>query len=1068
MLIKKFFIRILIVFAIFVFCQHFSPGNIDGVKGETKEISDFGVAEALSWRCIGPYLGGRATCVAGIPGTGDALTYYFGSAGGGVWKTEDGGLSWRAVSDGCFNTGEVGSIAVSECDPNVIYAGMGGQWIRANVSHGDGIYKSVDAGRTWEHVWKVPFSQIVKIRIHPRDPDVVFATVFGRVYGPSETRGIFRSKDGGMTWEKVLYRDDKSGGIDLIFDPSNPRILYASLWDAHRTAYGLFSGGPGSGLFKSSDGGDTWTELSRNKGLPQGLLGKIGVTVSPVKPDRVWAAVEADDGGIFRSDDGGMTWEMVNNECRLMYRPWAYFRLYADPQDEERVYLISLQLNRSDDGGRTWHVINTPHVDQNDLWIDPGNPARMINANDGGANVSFDGGLSWTAQDNQPTLQFYHVTTDNQKPYRIYGSPQDHDTICIPSRTEGPGIGKTDYYSVGGCEAGHIAPHHENPADVVYATCCGISVTRWDRQQRQVREIIPWPRNPVGHGAYELKYRFQWVAPILLSRFAPYPLYVGANVLFKSTNEGQSWEVISPDLTTDDKSKQISSGGPITKDNTPAPYYCTLFALAESHHDPNVLWTGSDDGLVHVTTDGGETWQNVTPPQMREWSLISSIETSVFKPGKAYLAVDPHELDDYRPDIYKTEDYGKSWTRIIDGLPEDTYVRVVREDPKREGLLYAGTETGVHVSFDDGASWQSLQLNLPVVPIHDLAVRDDDLVAATHGRSFWILDDLAPLHQLTGEVIKADFHLFKPRDAYRIGSGVPPRPSRNLGENPPNGSIIYYYFKNQPDEEVALDFLDANGNLIKTFTSKAPEKKVDYIAGTWSRPTEEAAERIPAKAGMNRFVWDMRYPGARMVSGAVYVSHGHPFRPPRAIPGAYQVKLRVGSKEMTQSWEWKTYPFLKTTKEEFQEQFNLLIKIRDKVSEVNAAINTLRDIKVQIDNLLERASSLENQQEVVDAAKDLKARLVSVEDELIQSNSKCAASDLKFPSKLDHQLVLLSTAVESASARPTAQSYEVYKTLSGEIDIQLKKLNTIFERGVPDFNKKARESGLSVINVIED
>jgi photosystem II stability/assembly factor-like uncharacterized protein len=1018
--------------------------------------------KAMKWRSIGPYIGGRATSVAGISGSTQPLTYYFGSAGGGVWKSEDGGLSWRNISDGYFNTGEVGSIAISECDPNVIYLGMGGQWIRANVSYGDGIYKSVDGGESWEHIWKVPFSQIVKIRIHPQNPDLVYAAVFGRVYGPSEERGVFRTKDGGKTWKRILFRDKKSGAIDLILDPTNPRIIYASLWEAHRTAWGLSSGGAGSGLFKSCDGGDTWIELSRNKGLPQGLLGKIGITVSPANPKRLWAMVEAGDGGIFRSDNGGETWQKVNDECWLKYRPWAYYRIFADPQDTETVYLLSLNLNRSTDGGRTWEIINQPHVDNNDLWIDPENPTRMINANDGGANVSLDGGKSWTRQDNQPTLQFYHVITDSQKPYRVYGSPQDQDTICIASRTGGPGIGDKDYYSVGGCEAGHIAPHPENP-DIVYATCCGISVSRWDQEKRQIREILPWPESPVGHGAVDLRYRFQWVAPVIISRFEPYPIYVGANVVFKTTNEGQSWEMISPDLTTDDESKQQPSGGPITKDNTPAPYYCTIFAMAESYHDSDVLWVGSDDGLVHITRDGGKTWKNITPAQMRKWSLISSIEASPHDPGTAYLAVDPHELDDYRPDIYKTKDYGKSWTRIINGLPKDTFVRVVREDPKRRGLLYAGTETGVFVSFDDGANWQSLQLNLPVVPIHDLVVEEDDLVAATHGRSFWILDDLTPLYQITDEVAKADVYLFKPRDAYRMGAGEPARPAPNLGENPPNGSLIYYYFKEKPQEEVTLQFLDKEGNLIKTFSSKAKEEKEDYFAGTWGRPPEEVVQSIPAEAGMNRFVWDMRYPGSKMVSGAVYVSHGHPFRPPRAVPGQYQVKLIVGNESMTKTWEWKTYPYVTTTQEEFQEQFDLLIKIRDKISEVNAGINTLRDIKFQIDHISVRVAGHEKGTEIIETGKGLKEKLESVEDVLIQSKSKCSASDLKFPSKLDHQLVLLSTVVESADAQPTDQSYEYFKELSDKADKQLEKLNTIVNTDVSALNKLMSEAGFSSI-----
>ena len=1051
-------IRILwAIFAVFFFICSILSSPAWNAPQRSGKISryDPGLYKEMKWRCIGPYRGGRVTAVAGI--SSQPYTYYFGATGGGVWKTEDGGLNWKPVSDGFFKTGSVGAIAVSEWDPNIVYVGMGEVPMRGNVSHGDGMYKSSDAGKTWKHIGLSDTSQISRIRIHPQNPDIVYVAALGHVYGPNQQRGVFRTKDGGRTWEKVLYRDNKTGAVDLILDPSNPRIMYAALWEFFRTPYSLSSGGPGCGLFKSTDGGDTWNEISRHKGLPKGVLGKIGVAVSPARHDRVWAISEAKDGGVFCSDDGGETWRRVNEERRLRQRAFYYSRIYADPKDAETVYVLNTAFYRSVDGGRTYSSIIVPHGDNHDLWIDPENPARMINSNDGGANVTYNSGVSWTAQDNQPTAQFYHVTTDNYFPYRVYGAQQDNSTVRIASRTTGSGIDKPDWHSVGGGESGHIAPRHDNP-DIVYAGSYGGLITRWDYKTREMRIISAWPENPMGWGADLLKYRFQWTAPILVSKFDSDVLYHAAQVIFKTKNEGQSWEIISPDLTRNDKTKQKSSGGPITHDNTSVEYYCTIFALAQSYHNPNTLWVGTDDGVVSITKNGGKNWERITPRDLPEWSLISSIEPSTYDQATAYIAVDRHELDDFSPYIYKTDNYGKSWKKITNGLPNNTFVRVVREDQKRKGLLYAGTETGVFISFDDGSNWQSLQLNLPVAPIHDLVFKRDDLVVATHGRSFWILDDLTPLHQITDAVAGSEMFLFNPRSAYRMRGRGLPRP--NVGQNPPNGSVVYYYFKEKPKEAVTLEFLDAEGNLIRKFKSrKEEEPEPERIPSSMFQGDDP--QNVPVEAGMNRFVWNMRYPDAERVPGAIL--WGGMLNGPVAVPGVYQVKLTVGEKMMMESWQWKKDPRLLTTQEEYQKQFDFLIKIRGKITEVNQAINRLRDVKKQIDVLSRKVKEHEKGKEVIEAAKMLKQKLSSAEDALIQSKSKSRQDPLNYPIKLDNKIAALAEIVSSADACPTDQSYEVFRELSAKSDEQLTKLKNIFKKDLPDFNKLVKKAEIPAI-----
>ncbi len=1049
---------LIIAFFILVFLLADSSGFANDLTGKEEQIRfDKSLYGAMEWRCIGPYRGGRVTAVAGI--SSQPLTYYFGATGGGVWKTEDGGLHWKNVSDGYCKTGSVGAIAVSEWDPNVVYVGMGETPMRGNVSHGDGIYKSTDGGKTWKHIGLSDTRHISRIRIHPRNPDMVYIAALGHVYGPNEERGVFQTKDGGKTWEKILYRDDRTGAVDLILDPFNPRVIYAALWEFYRTPYSLSSGGGGSGLFKSTDGGNTWIEISQNKGLPTGILGKIGITASPAKRDRLWAIIEAENGGVFRSDDGGESWIKVNKERRLRQRAFYYTRIYADPKDGETVYVLNTGFYRSVDGGRTYTSIRVPHGDNHDLWIDPKNPKRMINSNDGGANVSYDGGVSWTDQDNQPTAQFYHVITDNYFPYRVYGAQQDNSTVRILSRTTERTIDKPDWHSVGGGESGHIAPRHDNP-DIVYAGSYGGLITRWDYETRQTRNISAWPENPMGWGAAKLKFRFQWTAPILVSRFDSNVLYHAAQVVFKTTNEGQSWEIVSPDLTRNDKEKQQSSGGPITKDNTSVEYYCTIFALAESFHDPQILWVGTDDGLVHLTRNGGETWEDITPKELPEWSLISMIEPSTFDPAVAYIAVDRHELDDFRPYIYKTENYGKSWKKITNGLPDNTFVRIVREDPKKKGLLYTGTETGVFVSFDDGSHWQTLQLNLPVVPIHDMVAKEDDLVVATHGRAFWILDDLTPLHQIDKNVANSDFFLYNPRDAYRMRGGRIFSPSQKAGQNPPSGSVIYYYFKEKAQEEAILEFLDAEGNLIKKFTSK---EKAEPTLRERERFRPEGDRQVKVEKGMNRFIWNMRYPDAERAEGAVL--WGGTLSGPVAVPGTYQVRLTIGEKTMMQSWEWKRDPRLSTTQEEYLEQFDFLIKIRNKITEVNLAINQLRSVKNQIDSLIKKVKDDVKGKEIVEAGIKLKEKLKGVEDVLIQSKLKSRQDPLNYPIKLDNKIADLARVVASADTRPTDQSYEVFKELSIQADEQIVKLKDIFKTELATFNNLVRETDIPAIIV---
>ena len=1030
----------------------------------------------LQWRSIGPYRGGRVDAVTGV--ASQPMVFYYGATGGGVWKTTDGGINWEVVSDGSvFGTGSVGAIALSDSDPNTIYVGMGEAAIRGNTSHGDGVYKSTDAGKTWKRIGLEDSRQISRIRVHPKNPDIVYVAAQGHVWGTNETRGVYRSKDGGKTWERVLYKGNKAGACDLIMDPTNPNVLYAGLWEVYRKPWTLESGGPTSGIFKTTDGGDTWTEITRNPGLPKGTIGISGIAISPANPDRVWAIVEAEDGGVFRSENAGRTWTKVNEERRLRQRAWYYTRIYADPKSADTVYVLNTGFYRSNDGGRTFTPIAVPHGDNHDLWIAPDDPNRMINSNDGGSNVSFNGGRSWTEQD-QPTAQFYRVALDNDFPYHVYGAQQDNSTVKIASRTNEGGITTSDWYDVGGGESGWIAPSPKD-SEIIFAGSYGGLTTRYDHRTGQLRDINPYPNNPMGAGADVLKYRFQWNFPLVFSPHDANTLYLGSNVLFKSTNEGQSWETISSDLTRNDKTKQGSSGGPITKDNTSIEYYDTIFTVMESPLQAGTIWVGTDDGLVQLSRDGGKNWSNVTPPvsMMPEWIQINSIEASPSDPATAYVAATMYKFDDNRPYLYRTNDYGKTWKKIVNGIPETTFTRVIREDPNKRGLLYAGTENGIYLSFDNGDHWQSMQFNLPVVPITDLAIhkREKELVAATQGRSFWIFDELPLIHQMMdagGFASASETQLFKPKESYRMpgGGGFQAGATSTIGRNPASGVVVYYSLKSKPTSDVQLEFFDSTGKSIRKFTGRI--QRVAGAAPSQSPagpPPEEggfggaAAPPVTTDVGLNRFIWDTRYADAVRFPGMILWAGET--RGPKIAPGTYQVKLTVDGKIMSQNFEVKPDPRLTTTPVDYTKQAELALKIRDKLSETNNAIVQIRDVRKQVEDLLKRVTGQPGFKVVNEAGTTLNKKLTTIEEALYQTKNQSSQDPLNFPIRLNNKLAALGGVVSSPEAAPTAQSYAVYDELVGQIDAELQKLSQIMKTDVPSFNQLVKDQNIPAVVV---
>jgi photosystem II stability/assembly factor-like uncharacterized protein len=1038
------------VFSFFLFALAFSASAAEPAE---KPAVDQSLYSGMKWRLVGPFRGGRALAVEGV--VGEPNLYYFGAVAGGVWKTIDGGQTWAPLFQK-ETVSSVGAMAVAPSDHNTIYVGTGEAAIRGDITFGDGVYKSIDSGKHWRNIGLTDSRQIGALIVHPTNPDVVFVAALGHAFGPNSERGIFKTADGGRTWRNVLFKDENTGGIDVVFDPHNPNILFAALWQARRQPWYFSSGGPGSGLYRSMDGGESWQRLEGN-GLPEGILGRIGVSVSGADRDRIYALIEAQAGGLYRSDDGGDHWTRVNDDGRFRQRAWYFSKVYADPKSADTVYVLDTGLYRSADGGRTFNLLPAPHGDHHGLWIDPQNPQRLINANDGGANISTDGGKTWSTLNNQPTAQFYHVAVDNSFPYHIYGAQQDNSNVCIASRSDEGVIGRQDWYPAGGGECGFVVPDPRDPL-IVYSNNEGY-INRFDKRTGQSQDVSVWPVDVSGHPASDLKHRFQWVSPLLISPHDPETLYTSAECVFKSSNGGQNWTAISPDLTRNDRNKQQPSGGPLTLDITSVEYYDTVFALAESPKQKGTLWAGTDDGLIHLTTDDGKTWNNVTPPQLPEWSTVSLIEPSPHDAATAYVAIDRHRLDDFRPLILATHDSGKTWSVITSGIPPTAYVHAVREDPVRRGLLYAGTETGVYFSPDDGNDWQSLQLNLPSSPVHDLVVKDDDLVVATHGRSFWVLDDITPLRQLDSKS-QAAMLLYQPETAFRLHYPDEIAKHGPVGENPPAGAIIDYYFKQKPSDEVVLEILDNNNKPIRRISSRA--EKDSEQPEEWPDRVQEP-RTIPAEAGMNRYVWNLRYQDPVQIPGAFYSDDGP--RGPLVSPGDYQVRLTVAGQSQTVSLHVIADPRVHGSEDGLHKALALLLETRDRITQLHQAVNRIRDLKAQIDSLHQRFAGNQTLRQALDQTKSLKEKISVVEERLIQVNMKGSEANLAFPNMLNEELDTFSHVIDQADAAPTQAQYDIFRMLSAKMDEQLKTWDQIETADLPAVNNLVRQSNLPVLSV---
>ena len=993
----------------------------------------------LRWRSIGPARGGRSQAVAGSAKR--PREYYFGAVGGGVWKTTDAGLNWRPVADQFFRSSSVGAIAISESNPDVVYVGMGETQLRGNIIQGDGVYRTSDGGRTWTHVGLEKTRAIGRIRVHPENSDIVYVAALGDPYGPSAERGVFKSTDGGKNWTRVFFRDEKTGVVDLVVDPKSADTLYAGLWEVFRTPHSMSSGGPGGGLFKTTDGGKTWTELTKNPGLPKPLWGKVGIAVSGADSDRLYALIEAQEGGLFLSDDGGKSWKLANDNRNIRQRAFYYTRVYADPKAKDTVYLLNVSFFRSTDAGKTLRPISVPHGDNHDLWIAPDDPQRLAESNDGGANISFNGGQSWTEQD-FPTAQFYNVFTTAHVPYHVCGAQQDNSTACVPS------TGSGELYPVGGGESGYIAPDPLN-TDVFYAGSYGGLLTRINRRTGERRNINVWPDNPMGHSSSDMTERFQWTFPIVIAPANPKVLYVTSQHVWRSLNEGQSWQKISPDLTMHDPATMGPSGGPITLDQTGVETYATIFTLAPSAVDGNVIWAGSDDGVVHVSRDNGKTWQKVTPPDLPDFTRISLIEASPHAAGTAYLAGNRYQRADRAPYVYKTADFGRTWMKITTGLPADDFPRAIREDPQRRGLLFLGTEHGVHVSFDDGQQWQPLRLNLPVTPVHGLQVKNDDLVIGTHGRSFYILDNISVLRQVNSTMTSETLVLFDPANAVRSVS---------------RGVIVDYYVKEAPDK-VTIEFLDPKGTIIRTYTGMPrPEGGGERTGAAPAEAAEgEEAPRLPpaqvsAVKGMNRFTWDMRYPNAREFPGLIMWAANT--RGPAAPPGRYQVRVTASGVVKTQDFEIRRNSAVAgVTDADLQAQFALARQISDRVSEAHGAVLRIRSIKAQLTDRARQAS----EPALKTAAQALTDKLTDVEGEIYQHRLRSGQDPLNYPIRLNNKLAALQGVVESGDYRPTGQSHAAFKELAGRLDKQLSRLDALVKGELVALNKSLEAARLAPV-----
>ena len=1013
------------------------------------QAGPFGV---LSWRSLGPLRGGRS--IAAVGSVARPYEYYFGATGGGLWKTTDGGTTWRPVTDGKINSSSVGAVAVAPSNPDVVYIGMGETQLRGDIAQGDGVYRSTDGAKTWKHMGLADTLAIGRIRVDPKNPDLVYVAAFGHPAGPNDERGVYRSKDGGATWEKILFRDNKTGANDLILDPQDPQTIYVALWEAGRTSHGMTSGGPGSGIFKSTDGGDHFTEISRNPGLPKGVLGKIGLSVSGADSNRVYAQIEAEDGGFFLSDDAGATWKLVTDRRELRQRAFYYTRVYADPKAKDTVYVLNVGFNKSVDAGKTWTTIRPPHGDNHDMWIASDDPKRMVEANDGGANVSVNGGETWTDQD-FPTAQFYHVTTTRDVPYHVCGAQQDNSTACVSSEGTAGGFGgrvAPIFYSAGGGESGYIASNPDDP-NIFYAGSYGGLITRFDRRTDQRRAINPYPDNPMGYPSADIAERFQWTFPIVFSPQDSNVLYVGSQHVWKTTNEGQSWMRISPDLTRHDPSTMGPSGGPITKDHTGVETYATVFSIAPSPRDANVIWTGSDDGYVHVTRDGGGNWTNITPKDLPDFARISLVEASPYRAGSAYVAANRYGRDDFAPYAYRTDDYGQTWTKIVNGVAPRNFVRAIREDIKREKMLYLGTENGIYVSFDNGDQWSSLRQDLPVTPVHDIAVEQRDLLIATHGRALYIMENIAPLRQTTDETKAAPFHLYQPEPA-----------RRGLDNN-----ASFDYLLKTAAQKVTIEVLDAQGQAIRTFTGvpePADKKPEPPAAGGGLRRPQDPKPTVAA--GTHRLNWDLRYPGATEFPGLIMWAASA--RGPLAPPGNYGVRLTVDGAAQTQPFviEREETLLKDVTDADLQQQFDLAMQVRNKVSQANDAILLIRGIKGQVDERIKKLDTGKPGQKpspTLVMARSFNEKLSAVEGEIYQVKNQSSQDPLNFPIKLNNKIAALQGVIESADAKPTAQSHEVFKMLSDRLDVQIARMDTVIKTDLPRLVAMLQKQKLDAVTV---
>ena len=999
--------------------------------------------ESIKYRSLGPHRGGRSAAVTGVPGNPNL--FYFGATGGGVWKTEDGGQSYENISDGYFG-GSIGSVAVSKSDNNVIYVGGGEVTLRGNVSSGYGIWKSVDAGKTWNFSGLPKSRHVPRIVIDPNNHNIVYAAVLGNIYKPTSDRGVYKSKDGGKTWEKVLFSNNHSGAVELVMDPSNSRTLYAATWRVNRTPYSLNSGGEGSALWKSVDQGENWTKISINEGFAEGTLGIIGVTVSPVNTQKVWAIVENQEkGGIYRSEDGGSTWSHINDSRELRQRAWYYSKIYADTQDEDIVYVMNVSYHKSKDGGKTFKSNNAPHGDHHDLWIAPEDNQRMIIADDGGAQISFNGGETWTTYHNQPTAQFYRVTTDNSFPFRIYVAQQDNSTLRVNYRSSGGGISEDDWEPTAGGESAHLAIDPLDN-DIVYGGSYGGYLTRVNHKTNSERGINVWPDNPMGYGAEGMKYRFQWNFPIHFSKHDPKKLYTFSNHVHVSEDEGQSWEIISPDLTRNDPKKLKSSGGPITQDNTGVEYYCTIFAANESSIKEGLMWVGSDDGLIHLTKDGGNNWDNVTPSNMPKWLMINSIEPSPFDPAVCYVAGTLYKTGDFKPYLYKTSDYGKTWSLITNGIKSEHFTRVLRADPEKKGILYAGTESGMYISFDDGNSWNSFQLNLPIVPITDLTIKENSLIVATQGRSIWALDDLTVLHQIDQNTVNKEINLFKPKTSYRT-RGRGGKETLTEGTNLPNGVIVHFNVKNfSPDkDELSIHFKEHDGTIIKTYKSN------------------DEIDKLEIKSGGNTFVWNTLYEGAEILDSMIFWSAS--FSGAKAVPGKYKVVLEKNGESQEQEFEILPDPRSEVSISQMRLQFDFVNKVNATVDKAHKAIKNIRQIRKKLEEFDSNFSENESVINLVEKAKQLNSSLTEIEKALYQTKNRSRQDPLNFPIKLTNKLGHLNSLVTSNDFPPTNQDELVRKELTVEVENHILKYQKLVSQDLKYFNEEFASLNLDYLTV---